>query len=111
MTINKGLSSAAVLELMPTNFTVRGTTGDVIMPDSIILTGSGAVNVSAGGSLQPGVIDTTGLVSIGTAPGGVVVFNRPVDRKGDSDIIARVLDRHRDGVVEVRAGLGVVHLG
>ena len=64
--------------------TVRGTTGDVVMPDSTIVTGTGTVVVTAGGTLQPGVIDTTGFVSIGTSPGGTVVFNRPIDRKGDN---------------------------
>ena len=78
--------------------TVRGTNGDVTMPDSTIVTGSGAVVVTAGGTLQPGVIDTTGFVAIGTSPGGTVVFNRPIDRQGDN--VTVIADR-----LDIQAGL------
>jgi hypothetical protein len=80
------IQTQAVVDLL-------ASTGDVTMPDATISTGSAPVNITAGGTLQPGVVATTGLATIDTGTGGTVVFNRPVDRLGQNiDVITNRLD-------------------
>ena len=74
------------------NVEVRAASGDLLMPLSVITTGSGSVLLRAANVLQPGVIDTSGNVSISTNPGGVVQFIDAADRQGDVTVVADRID-------------------
>ena len=54
----------------------------LVMPDASVHAGGGQINLSAGRQLQPGIVDTTGLITVTTDGSGTLVFNRPNDRLG-----------------------------
>jgi hypothetical protein len=63
---------------------VVATAGNVEMRDAKISAGSSQVTVKAEGTLTPGIVQTTGEVSLDVSGTGEIVFNNPVDRKGQN---------------------------
>jgi hypothetical protein len=89
---------------------VLATAGNVVMPDARISSGSSHVTVIAEGTLVPGVVQTTGEVSMDVGATGEVVFNRPVDRLGENIIVSSNSVDIFDSLLSVGADLVVAPL-
>ncbi|MBU3897991.1 MAG: hypothetical protein KJ614_03545, partial [Gammaproteobacteria bacterium] len=102
--------AAAVVISTAAPVTVVAVAGDVIMPGATISADSAAVTVIAGGTVQPGVVQTQGTVTIESSPTGSVVFNQAVDRQGQNiNVVANSLDIQAS-LISVGATLNVAAL-
>jgi hypothetical protein len=72
---------------------VKATEGDVLTPDLKISAGTSTVTLFAKGVLDSGDVQTSGTVTFDVSATGEVVFNKPVDSKGnDITITSNTVD-------------------